>query len=145
MQWWQGTISVQKEPPVLDNNYHFVREDGFGSKWGKVEVCHIISWFWTPAWKNKNLSEIVIIALIKIFIVSWWAMSEIKKKSRKGHVHLPINHSSINVGLWINPILLGGGDNFVVHQKCIPITSIWVKLHKNVIKYVLEIYFPNCF
>ena len=38
----------------------------------------------------------------------------------------------------LNPILRGGG-NFVLHPKVIPITSIWVKLHKNVIRYVLEI------
>ena len=38
-----------------------------------------------------------------------------------------------------------GGDNFVLHPKVIPITSIWVKLHKNVIRYMLEIYFPSIF
>ena len=43
-----------------------------------------------------------------------------------------------------NPIWRGG-DNFVLHPKVIPITSIWVKLHKNVIRYVLEIYFPSIF
>ena len=43
-----------------------------------------------------------------------------------------------------NPILRGGG-NFVLHPKVIPITSIWVKLHKNVIRCVLEIYFPSFF
>ena len=36
------------------------------------------------------------------------------------------------------------GDNFVLHKKFFPIISIWVKLHKNVVRYVLEIYFP-CF
>ena len=44
----------------------------------------------------------------------------------------------------LNPILLGR-DNFVLHPKVIPITSIWVKLHKNFIMYVLEIYFPSFF
>ena len=40
-----------------------------------------------------------------------------------------------------NPILLGGGDNFVLHSKFFPIISIWAKLHENVIRYVLKIYF----
>ena len=44
----------------------------------------------------------------------------------------------------INPILRGR-NNFVLHPKIIPITSIWVKLHKNFIRYVLEIYFPSIF
>ena len=34
------------------------------------------------------------------------------------------------------------GDNFVLHPKYIPESSIWLKLHKNVFRYVLEIYFP---
>ena len=38
-----------------------------------------------------------------------------------------------------------GGDNFVLHPKVIPITSFWLKLHKNVIRYVLEIYFLSIF
>ena len=42
-----------------------------------------------------------------------------------------------------NPILLGGGDNLVLHPEGITITSIWDKLHENVIRYVLEIYFPS--
>ena len=37
------------------------------------------------------------------------------------------------------------GGNFVLHPKVIPTTSIWVKLHKKVIRYVLEIYFPSFF
>ena len=37
------------------------------------------------------------------------------------------------------------GGNFVLHPKVIPTTSIWVKLHKNVVRYVLEIYFPSIF
>ena len=44
----------------------------------------------------------------------------------------------------INPILLGGGD-FVLHSKFFLITSIWAKLHENVITYVLKLYFPNFF
>ena len=43
----------------------------------------------------------------------------------------------------LNPIWRGR-DNFVQHQKFFPIISIWVKLHKNVVRYVLEIYF-SCF
>ena len=38
-----------------------------------------------------------------------------------------------------------GRDNFVLHPKVIPVTSIWVTLHKKVIRYVLEIYFPSFF
>ena len=41
----------------------------------------------------------------------------------------------------INPILLGK-EKFVLHPKVIPITSILAKLHKKVMIYVLEIYFP---
>ena len=37
-----------------------------------------------------------------------------------------------------------GGNNFVLHQKIFSMISIWVKLHKSVVRYVLEIYFP-CF
>ena len=37
------------------------------------------------------------------------------------------------------------GDNFVLHQIFSPIISIWVKLHKSVVRYVLEIYFPYFF
>ena len=44
----------------------------------------------------------------------------------------------------INPILLGG-VNFVLLPKFITQSSIWVRLHKNVIRYVLEICFPNFF
>ena len=44
----------------------------------------------------------------------------------------------------INPILLGGGS-FVLHPEFFLITLIWAKLHENVIRYVLEIYFPNFF
>ena len=43
-----------------------------------------------------------------------------------------------------NPILLGG-DNFVLHPKFIQKSSIWPKLHKNIFRYVLEIYFCNFF
>ena len=50
----------------------------------------------------------------------------------------------VTVATYINPILLGG-DNFVLHPKFIQITSIWVNLHKNVIRYVLKIYFPDFF
>ena len=39
------------------------------------------------------------------------------------------------------PISRGRGQYFVLRPKFIPITSIWVKLHKNVFIYVLEIYF----
>ena len=37
------------------------------------------------------------------------------------------------------------GDNFVLHLEIIPRTSIWVKFHKNVTRYVLKIYFPILF
>ena len=42
-------------------------------------------------------------------------------------------------------ILFYEGDNFVLNQKVFPIISIWVKLRKNVVRDVLEIYFPSFF
>ena len=37
------------------------------------------------------------------------------------------------------------GGQFCPTPKNFPIISIWVKLHKNVVRYVLEIYFPRFF
>ena len=43
---------------------------------------------------------------------------------------------------YLNPILWG---DVVLHQNIFPIISILVKLHINVVRHVLEIYFPSFF
>ena len=42
-----------------------------------------------------------------------------------------------------HPLVHPWGDNFVLHLKVIPKISLWAKLHKDDIRYVLEIYFPS--
>ena len=43
------------------------------------------------------------------------------------------------------PYFMRGRNKCCLHPKVIPITSLWVKLHKNLLRYVLEIYFPSFF
>ena len=79
-------------------------------------------------------------------ISSFMIFSKILKESllTKPQTYLAIWYVHFTFKLFFIFYLIRG-DNFVLHQKIIPITSIWLKLHKNVFRYVLEIYFPNFF